>query len=269
MSSEVQRHPNSEAQISNARPFQAEGQLGKETSVDEANAPIEGVVAVVGCDGTGKTTLTADLLTYLRRGGPTQLRYMGLVSGETGDKIKQLPFIGIRLERYLAAKVRRAQDMKKKLPGTFSAIVMYLFSLWRVFQLRRLIRLARSGVLVIADRYPQAEVPGFHYDGPGLAIDRTSNWLVRKLATREQKLYERMAEQRPSLIIRLNIDPETAHARKPDHPLAELHDKISKIPGIRYNGANICEIDARQPYALVLDEALQAIAASRLASRKG
>src|SRR3546814_1066766 len=91
-----------------------------------------------------------------------------LISGEMGDKIKQLPFIGIRLERYLAAKARRAQDMEKKLPGTFTAIVMYLLSLWRVAQLRRLMRLSQDGVLVIADRYPQAEIPGFNYDGPGL-----------------------------------------------------------------------------------------------------
>ena len=219
----------------------------------------DGIVAVVGCDGTGKTTLVADLLTNLRKRGPTQRRYMGLVSGETGDKIKQLPLIGTGLEKYLAAKVRRAQDMEKKVPGLFSAIVMYLFSLWRVWQLRRLIRLARSGVLVIADRYPQAEIPGFHYDGPGLTTDRTNSWLVGKLAIREQKLYEWMTEQKPSLVIRLNIDPETAHARKPDHHISELRDKIATMPRIRYNGANLREIDTRMPYVQVLDAALQAI----------
>jgi thymidylate kinase len=235
----------------------------------KASAPIDRLVAVVGCDGTGKTTLTKDLLANLRRSRTTELRYMGLVSGETGDKIKQLPIIGVALERYLAAKVRRAQDMKKKLPGTFSAIVMYLFSVWRVFHLRRVIRQAECGVLVIADRYPQSEVPGFHYDGPGLSTDRSSNQLVRKLAIREQKLYERMARHRPSLIIRLNIDAETAHARKPDHPLSELRDKIAKMPLIRYNGANIHEIDARQPYDQVLAEALQAIEATMAASRQG
>ncbi|MDG2004448.1 MAG: nucleoside triphosphate hydrolase [Novosphingobium sp.] len=234
----------------------------------KASAPIDRLVAVVGCDGTGKTTLTKDLLAELRKSRATELRYMGLVSGETGDKIKRLPIIGVALERYLAAKVRRAQDMKKKLPGTFSAIVMYLFSVWRVFHLRRVILRAREGVLVIADRYPQSEVPGFHYDGPGLSTDRTSNQLVSKLAIREQRLYERMAGHRPCLIIRLNIDAETAYARKPDHPLSELRDKIAKMPLIRYNGASIREIDARQPYAQVLDEALQAIEAATATSRQ-
>lgn len=232
----------------------------------EPDAALSGVVAIVGCDGTGKTTLTADLVANLRRRGRAERRYMGLVSGETGDKIKQLPIIGIRLERHLAAKVRRAQNMEEKLPGTFSAIVMYLFSLWRAAQLRRLIRLAQSGVLVIAERYPQAEVPGFHYDGPGLTVGRTTNGLVRKLARREQKLYEWMAEQKPDLIIRLNIDPETAHARKPDHPLSELRDKIAIMPRITYNGAKLCEIDARLPYPQVLEAMVQAVD-SRTSSR--
>lgn len=237
------------------------------TPTDAPHALLSGVVAVVGCDGTGKSTLTADLLTNLRRRGAAERRYMGLISGEMGDKIKHLPLVGVRLERYLAAKARRAQDMEKKLPGTFTAIVMYLFSLWRVRQLRRLMRLAQSGVLVIADRYPQAEIPGFNYDGPGLTADRTNNWLVRRLAARELKLYQWMAEQKPALIIRLNIDADTAFARKPDHHLSELRDKIAVMPRIRYNGANVRDIDARMPYPQVLQAALQAVDAAINAPR--
>ena len=235
----------------------------------ETGTIIAGVVAVVGCDGTGKTTLTRDLLAALGRRGPTQLRYMGLVSGETGDKIKALPLIGVALEKFLARKVRRAQDMKKKVPGAFSAIVMYLFSRWRVGMLKRLMRLAQSGVLVIADRYPQSEVPGFHYDGPGISSERSNNRLIRNLAQREQRLYEWMALHRPSLVIRLMIDAETAHARKPDHPIEELRDKIAIMPRITFNGASICEIDARRPYAEVLGAALQAIDGVIAETRKG
>jgi thymidylate kinase len=227
--------------------------------MSEGKTTIAGVVAIIGCDGTGKTTLTKDLLATLRKRRPTELRYMGLVSGETGDKIKALPVIGVALEAFIARKVRRAQDMKQKVPGLFSAIVMYLFSKWRVGMLRRLRRLAATGVLVIADRFPQAEVPGFHYDGPGISAERTQNRLIKNLAGREQQLYEQMALHRPSLVIRLMIDAETAHARKPDHPLEELQDKIEIMPRITFNGAPICEIDARRPYEEVLAAALQAI----------
>ena len=223
---------------------------------------VKGLVAVVGCDGSGKTRLVGDLVKMLRRDQPAERQYMGLISGETGDRIKRTPLFGVVLERYLASKVRRAQDMEKKLPGPATAIVMYLFSLWRASKLRRLTERAGRGTLMIAERYPQAEIPGFHYDGPGLATGRTSGWLARSLATREQSLYDKMAQQRPMLVIRLDIDAETAYARKSDHPISELRDKIAAMPRIEYNGAKIIEVDSREPYAQVLAAALNAIEAA-------
>ena len=235
----------------------------------EGHTPLTGVFAVVGCDGTGKTRLTADLLASLREKGSAKRRYLGLVSGETGDKIKSLPFVGIRLEHNLHSKANRALDMEKKLPGTGTAIIMYLLTLVRTVRLLRIMRLSRRGVEVLADRYPQAEIPGFHYDGPGLTVSRTDNWLVHKLAVREQKLYEWMAEQKPTLVIRLNIDAATAHARKPDHDIAELVDKISVVSRLNFNGARVCEIDACIPYPEVLEAALQAINQARQATLVG
>jgi hypothetical protein len=140
---------------------------------------------------------------------------------------------------------------------------MYLLSLWRALLLLRVKRLSRLGVQIIADRYPQAEIPGFHYDGPGLTVNRTDNWFVSKLAQREQKMYEWMAQHRPALIIRLKIDAEVALARKPDHDIAELRDKISVLPLLQFNGARVHDIDATIPYAQVLESALQAINQAR------
>ncbi len=220
---------------------------------------LTGVVAVVGCDGTGKSTLTADLLAYLQSKGVAERRYLGLVSGEMGDKIKLLPIFGVWLEQHLSAKAQRAQDMKQKLPGTGTAIIMHILSLWRVRQIKHVMRLSQRGVLVIADRYPQVEITGFRYDGPGITVTSEDNWLLRKLAARELKLYQWMAQQKPALIIRLNIDAETAHSRKPDHSMAELRDKISVMPRLNFNGTKLVDIDARLPYAEVLANALKAV----------
>jgi hypothetical protein len=225
----------------------------------EVLAPLTGVFAVVGCDGTGKSTLTQDLRDSLRGKGRARRCYMGLISGEMGDKIKDLPFIGVRLENNLHKKANRALDMEKQLPGTGTALIMYVLSLWRASLMLHVIWLSRRRVQVITDRYPQVEIPGFHYDGPGLTVDRTSNWLVRNLAQQEQKLYQWMAAQTPALVIRLNIDAASAHARKPDHDLAELEDKISVMAHLQYNGARVCDIDATQPYPQMLAAALEAI----------
>ena len=222
---------------------------------------LNGVIAVVGCDGTGKSTLTADLLAYLQTQGQAERRYLGLISGEMGDKIKCLPYIGVRLERYLAAKAERAQDMKAKRPGTVTAIIMHILSLWRVRKFKRVMGLSQRGISVIADRYPQAEITGFRYDGPGMSATANNNWLLRKVAARELSLYQWMANQKPALIIRLNIDAATAHGRKPDHSMAELQDKIDVMPRLNYNGANLVDIDARAPYAEVLANTLKAVKA--------
>lgn len=220
---------------------------------------VPGVFAVVGCDGTGKSTLTLDLLGKLRAQGPASRHYLGLISGEVGDKIKGLPLFGVRLENNLHKKANRALDMEQKLPGVGTALIMFILSLWRAWLVLGVVRKSRRSVQVITDRYPQVEIPGFHYDGPGLTVGRTSNWLVRKLAAQEQKLYQWMAEHRPAVVIRLNIDAETAYARKPDHDMNELRDKISVIKQLNFNGAHICEIDATLPYQQVLAAALEVI----------
>lgn len=225
---------------------------------------IAGLIAVVGSDGTGKSTLTADLVKNLRQYCATERRYLGLISGEDGDKIKRLPLIGVWLEQRLAAKSDRTQRMSNKPPALWAALIMYGFSLWRASNLRKVRRLAQDGVLVISDRYPQAEISGFYYDGPGIGVERAQGRLLTQLAERERRLYQRMAKYRPELIIRLNIDVDTAFARKPDHGYEELKDKISTMVRLQYNGSRIIELDARAPYDEVLNNALNAIFAVAL-----
>ncbi|MFR0483344.1 hypothetical protein ACKEMZ_36095, partial [Escherichia coli] len=117
----------------------------------------------------------------------------------------------------------------------------------------------QSGVLVVSDRFPQAEISGFYYDGPGIGVERATGKISMFLAQRERRLYQQMAQYRPELIIRLGIDIETAISRKPDHDYAELQDKIGVMSKIGYNGTKILEIDSRAPYSEVLEQAQKAV----------
>ncbi|MBB1582239.1 hypothetical protein [Serratia sp. OS31] len=229
------------------------------TASDPASTVITGLIAVVGSDGTGKSTLTTDLVKNLQKYRATERRYLGLISGEDGDKIKRLPVIGVWLERRLAAKSDKTQRMSNKPPALWAALIMYGFSVWRASNLRKVQRLAQSGVLVISDRFPQAEISGFYYDGPGIGVERAKGWLMTRLAAREKRLYQSMALYRPELIIRLDIDVDTAFSRKPDHSYEELKDKISAMVRLQYNGSRIIELDAKAPYDEVLEKALNAI----------
>lgn len=157
-------------------------------TVNSTTAPqpnyIPGLIAVVGCDGTGKPTLTTDLVKSLQQHWQTERRYLGLLSGEDGDKIKRLPLVGVWLERRLAAKSSKTQSMKTKSPALWAAVIMYCFSLRRMANLRKVQRLAQSGVLVVSDRFPQAEISGFYYDGPGIGVERATGKISMFLAQR-------------------------------------------------------------------------------------
>lgn len=220
------------------------------------------VVAVVGCDGSGKSTLTADLIDRLHDKGPIAFIYLGQSSGIIADWIRSLPLIGAPLGRYLVKKAKRAHTKKPTPPANVTTLAIYLLSLWRAHKFRRMLAMNRRGVMIITDRYPQAEVPGFYFDGAGLGVVNTDSWLARKLVARELRLYQWMASHVPALIIRLNIDADTAYSRKPDHKLSMLSDKVDIIPKLSFNGAHILDLDGRDPYEQVLDAALNATCAA-------
>lgn len=170
--------------------------------------------------------------------------------------------IGPRLGGYLVSKSDRVHDKPAAPPGNVTALAIYLLSCWRAHKFRRMLAMCRRGVVVVTDRYPQAEMPGFNFDGPQLAKTASGNWWVRNLRAREVRLYEWMAASVPVLVIRLNVDAETAHARKPDHKLASLREKIAGWPHLRFNGARILDLDASEDAGLIFDTSLRAARAA-------
>jgi thymidylate kinase len=220
------------------------------------------VVALTGCDGSGKSTLQADLVAQLREHGPTEALYLGQSSGRIGEWIATLPVIGPSMNRYLVGKSDKVHDRPSAPPGNVTALAIYLLSRWRAHKFRRMLAMASRGVLVVTDRYPQSEKPGFNFDGPQLAKTEGGNWWVRRLRASERRLYEWMATSVPMLVIRLNVDAETAHARKPDHKLASLREKIAGWPHLKFNGAPILDLDAREEAGAVLNSSLHAIRAA-------
>lgn len=229
------------------------------------------VIAVVGSDGSGKSTLTADLVDRLKADHPTAFIYLGQSSGNILRAIQKWPLIGPAIGRALLRKSERVHAANKQStdknvikppPDTLVALAIYLLSRWRYHKFQKVLAMNHQGILVIADRYPQAEVPGFYFDGPELTRNPGSSAIVVWLSRLEQKLYQRMASHIPALVIRLNVDAQTAHRRKPDHRLAMLQEKERVIPMLHFNGAPICDLDGRDDYPGVLDAALAAVRSS-------
>lgn len=224
------------------------------------------VIAIVGCDGSGKSTLATQLVNNLASKIPTELFYLGQSSGRIGEWIGRLPIIGIPFSRYLRAKADCVHERPTAPPGNATALVIYLLSCWRAHKFRKMLAKSQQGCLLITDRYPQVEVPGFHFDGPQLAKTVGGSWWVQILRQRELKLYQWMASYLPLLLIRLDIDEQTAFSRKPDHKFSVLHEKIAVTPHLTFSGAKILELDGRESVETILDKSLCMIQTSLLQS---
>ncbi|HNW17404.1 MAG TPA: nucleoside triphosphate hydrolase [Sphingorhabdus lacus] len=224
-------------------------------------ASLAPLIAVIGCDGSGKSTLAEALVADYSARRPVAYVYLGLKSGAMGEAIKQWPIIGGWLEKKLSKRASQARDTKQKIPGVATALVIYLLSTVRLRRFRQTLAHRRAGRLVITDRYPQVEVPGF-YDGPGLSAAKAGSSFIAWLSRRERAKYEWMAAHLPTLVIRINIDIETALARKPDHARDLLEKKIAVTPVLTFAGAPIIELDGREPFATVKAKATAAIDAA-------
>jgi thymidylate kinase len=218
------------------------------------------LIAIIGCDGSGKSTVSEEILNWVQGYGPAIAAHLGKQAGNIGRAIAQLPLIGGLLDKFIARKAdsTRAQR-EEKTPGLLVALIIYAFSLRRLSRFKRMMEQRRQGLIIVTDRYPQLEFPGA-YDGTGLSVTAPGNWFVRWLARRERVLYEWMTSYRPDLVIRLNVDLDTACARKPDHRRELLRDKVAITPQLTFNGAPIVEVDSTQPLAQVLAEAKAAVA---------
>lgn len=219
------------------------------------------LVAIVGCDGSGKSTLAADLVEAVAADRPVASCYLGLGSGRLGARIKALPIVGPALERPLANRATRTRSSEERIPGLATAAVVYAFSLLRRRRFRHMLALRAAGVTVITDRYPQVEVPGF-FDGPGLSAAQAGSRAVAWLAARERRMYAWMADYRPTLVLRLNVDLASAVARKPDHDPALLARKVAVSPHLLFGDAPVVDLDAVAPYAQVRQRALDAVRAA-------
>lgn len=205
------------------------------------------LIAFIGCDGSGKSTLSIDLANVLSKSHPTQRCYLGQGSGNIGRRIKEIKFIGPILDRIIDKKATTARKKGNKIPGITTAIVIFAFSCIRYYNFKKMMKARAKGVLTITDRYPQTEVSGF-YDGPGLSAAHTTNWFISKLVKWEYKLYDQMAAIKPDVIFRLNIDVDSAFQRKQDHDYDLLKSKVEVTPLLTFRGARIVDIDSTLPY---------------------
>ena len=215
------------------------------------------LIAVVGSDGSGKSTLSADLLAHIQQTRAAESGYLGLGSGEQGRRIGRWPIIGPPLHRFLDGIADKLREPGEPIPGYLAARYALNKSKKRRAKFDALLEQRRAGKVIVTDRYPQVEVPGLH-DGPILAGITTSKRLAAMQAE-ERALYAEMAAYKPALVVRLHVDVDTVMLRKPDHDRALITRKVDTVPLLAFNGAPIVDIDATIPYSEELALATAAV----------
>lgn len=215
------------------------------------------LIAVIGSDGSGKTTVCEHLVICLQKYGTTEKVHLGKQAGNVGRAVVKLPLMGNSLGNVIERnKVKTA----KKLPGVVPALVIMFFVARRLLRFRHMLTCRRQGLIVLADRYPQIQIPGA-YDGTVFPANTEGSRFVSWLAEQERLAFYWMASHKPDLVIKLNVDLDVACARKPDHRREALARKIAITPQLTFGGAPLVDIDANQPLDEVLADAEKAITA--------
>ncbi|MET0232793.1 MAG: hypothetical protein ABW186_17815 [Rhodanobacteraceae bacterium] len=206
-------------------------------------------------------------MEWVTRYGPAERVHLGKQAGNIGRALARWPLIGPIMGRRIDRAVDGANErMKTDKPlGLLPALVITGFLLRRRRRFARMLALRERGIIVVADRFPQTSIRGA-YDGPIFPDSARGSALVMRLARFEHDTFAAMTRYVPDLVLRLNVDIETAVARKPDHRRAALERKIAVTPKLTYRDAPIVDIDAGQPLADVIRDAEAAIA--RMMDRK-
>ncbi len=213
------------------------------------------LIAVIGSDGSGKSTVCEYLITYVKKYGPAVRVHLGKQAGNVARKVVKLPVMGRSLNKAIE---RNKVSIAKSLPGPVPALVIMSFVLRRLLRFRHMLALRRRGLIVLTDRYPQVQIPG-GYDGTVLPANAPGSRFVTWLAGREHAAFQWMADHKPDLVLKLNVDLEVACARKPDHRQESLARKIATTPLLTFGGAEIVEIDADKPLDEVFSAAQEAV----------
>ena len=218
-------------------------------------------VALVGADGSGKTTVAQRMV----RSFPERFKYMYM--GRSTDSANYALPTSRLLARWKRRRLRSeidsadaippsavmTDDMKKKLPG--GRLVKLAGFLNRVAdeQFRTLVSwsLRMRGYAIVFDRYQLFEYVA-HIDGEGSSglpayLERAHRWITRYLSPS------------PDLVIFLDAPAEVLYDRKTEWSVDHIRKQQARIEREGARTRNFVRIDASQPADRVFEEVMRAV----------
>lgn len=231
------------------------------------------VVAFVGADGSGKSTIVREISRWLSREADVVTMYGGSGDGPRSlmRRVLQRVFRAVRRRpprRASQAAAERAQTIRPVLvdpgtPGGSDDLKRMVYALLLAREKRKMVgdawRARSRGQIVLCDRFPQRQFASVN-DGPLL-----TDWLLSRsrlwhgAAVREQRTYEWIEPRQPDVVVKLHVSLQVALERKRT-PTEQLRTKIDVVRQLSYPPAcRVVDVDATQPLDRVLAVVKEAV----------
>ena len=207
------------------------------------------VVALMGVDGSGKSTAVAGLRRWLGAEVDTMPIYFGTGDGRPSLILLPLKLLVPLFTRLTSSRPKGSShgNVSDRPPGLIYSLLLTLWAFALAIEKRHKLlqarRAADRGMVVIADRFPQDQFASFN-DGPLLPrLKRVPRWLRQF----EASAYELSRRVPPDLVIKLTASPHLIAKREPAMNRDVIRQRTSELQMLTYPESTVVCIDAAQP----------------------
>lgn len=219
------------------------------------------MIAVIGCDGAGKSTITNEIEKWLSWKIDTHKIYLGSGDGPVGFTVKLMNIFANLYYRkrkqsnneFDVVKEEQKKSNNSKIRNIVASIYLTKLAKQRYKRILQGNQYNSNGAVVLTDRFPQSQFEKI-YDGPGIDLSRANTKISNNNRSKEREIYRKIEDNQPEIMIKLIIPADIAYQRKPDHDFNMIKRKVNITEKLKFNGSNVYRVDASQPLTKVLLE---------------
>jgi len=217
------------------------------------------VVAVIGADGSGKSTITENLRKTFEVKLDVFKIYFGRGDGKASESRRLLTSFKVMYRNTKTGKGLNGQKCSSvKKDGFFRTLHKTMEALFVAQEKRQNLkfmeRAKRKGALVICDRFPQNQIMGYN-DGPLLhKLQDSKNPVLRSVGKIESVVYQESENHPADILFKLIAEADVVEKRKPgETSIEKLRSKIDGIKSLQFkNDCKVVTVDAAKPLEEVL-----------------
>lgn len=210
-------------------------------------------IVFLGCDGAGKSTSLDYVKNELNKKIDVKTIYLGSGDGTSSLFRKPMKLVAKKIGGKGLGHAVEKEYRENKSISLKSRLYSVAKLLWAVTlahekksKLKEMTKARNNGMIVLVDRYPQTQNPGYS-DGPLLTRYLTSkNGIKKRIAQWEFSIYKSAENNMPDLMLKLTVPTEIAVERKPEMTAEEINQKKKAVLAMN-TALRVKEIDTSCP----------------------